>query len=124
MTSVDVIDALWEQIEPFAFLTREQFVSGLACWDIEPVVIDGQLAFATLTNGPEFHFASFDTGAPITRTMINSRLDAIIERHGFVTTRTPVEGAGRQHRLNKLLGFQVTGTSEFFVHYRRDKKCP
>jgi hypothetical protein len=122
--NADVIDALWAQIEPIVFISRDQFVSGLEQWDIDPVHIDGELAFVALTQGPEFHFTSFETGAQISRDMIRSRLHAIIERHGYVTTRTPIEGANRQHRFNRILGFHVTGTSEFFVDYRLDRKCP
>jgi hypothetical protein len=121
--SDDVIDRLWEQIEPVVYITREQFVRGLAEWDIEAIRIDGDLAFVALTKGPEFHFASFDTGAPISRAMIRSRLDPIIERHGFVMTRTPKEGADRQHRFNRAFGFHTTGENEFFIMYRLDKKC-
>jgi hypothetical protein len=120
----EVIDRLWEQVEPTVYITREQWVSGLADWDIEAVRIDGTLAFAALTRGPEFHFASFDTGTPISMSMIRSRLAPIIERHGFVTTRTPKEGADRQHRFNRAFGFHTTGEDEFFVHYRLNNKCP
>jgi hypothetical protein len=119
----EVIDRLWAQAEPIVFISRDQFVRGLEGWDIEAVRIDGRLAFAALTNGPEFHFASFDTGAPVTMAMIRSRLDPIIERHGFVSTRTPKSGADRQHRFNRAFGFVATGEDEFFVHYRLDSKC-
>lgn len=117
----NVIDALWAQIEPTVFISRSEFAASLADWDVEAVEIDGELAFVTMTRGPEFHFAAFGTGAPISRTMIRARLDPIIARHGFVTTRTPKEGADRQHRFNRAFGFQVTGEDEFFVEY---KKCP
>jgi len=109
----DVGDRLWAQIEPIVFITREQFLAGLTGWDIEAVTIDGRLAFAVLTKGPEFHFASFDTGAPITRAMIRQRLDPIIERHGYVTTRTPKDGADRQHRFNRAYGFKAVGEDDF-----------
>lgn len=123
MMDTEVVDALWAQTEPVVFISREQWVRELADWDIEAVRIDGRLAFAALTRGPEFHFASFNTGAPITMGMIRSRLDPIIERHGFVTTRTPKDGADRQHRFNRAFGFLVSGESEFFIDYRLDKKC-
>lgn len=120
MIDTDVADALWAQIEPIVFIGRDEFVAGLAGWDVEPVRIDGALAFAALVRGPEFHFASFDTGATITRTMIRERLTPIIARHGFVTTRTPIDGADRQHRINRALGFRAVGDEEFFRIYRMD----
>lgn len=119
----DIVDRLWAQIESVVFITRDQFARGLERWEIEPVEIGGELAFVGLTQGPEFHFASFDTGARITSEMIRSRLTAIMDRHGFVTTTTPKDEP-RQHRLNRRLGFVATGENEFFVSYRLDKKCP
>lgn len=121
MVEPAVIDALWAQIEPTVFITREQYVGELDGWDIEAVHIAGRLAFAVLSRGPEFHFASFGTGAPISLRMIRERLGPLIERHGYVTTRTPKAGADRQHRFNRLLGFKAVGEDEFFTTYRKDR---
>lgn len=118
----EVTDLLWAQVEPIVFITREQFDRALEACEIEPVEIDGVLAFAALTKGAEFHFASFDTGARITRAMIWDRLNPILERHGHATTRTPKDDT-RQQRLNKLLGFRAIGADEFFVHYRMERAC-
>jgi hypothetical protein len=123
MMDAEVIDRLWDQMEPTVYITRDQFVRGLADWDVEAVRVDGKLAFAALVKGPEFHFASFETGAPIRMAMIRSRLDPIIERHGYVTTRTPIAGADRQHRFNRAFGFEVFGQDEFFLHYKKDRSC-
>lgn len=117
----DVVDALWEQIEPTVFISRLEFVAGLADWDVEAVRVDDALAFVAMTKGPEFHFAAFGTGAPITMGMIRARLEPIIARHGFVTTQTPKEGADRQHRFNRAFGFHAISEDEFFVTYRMDK---
>lgn len=118
----EVVDALWAQIELIVFITREQFTRALSEWEIEPVEIDGRLAFAAITKGPEFHFASFDTGASISLAMIRARIEPILDRHGFVTTRTPRSEA-RQHRFNKRFGFRITGADEFFTHFRMDRPC-
>jgi hypothetical protein len=122
MTTPAVIDALWAQIEPIVFITHQQFARGLDAWEIEAVDVDGELAFAVLTRGPEIHFASFGGRTPISRAMIAARIDPLMERYGFVTTRTPKD-EGRQHRINRLLGFEAIGADEFFTHFRRDKKC-
>ena len=120
----EVIDLLWAEIEPIAFITREHFERGLAAWDIETVEDDaGRLAFAAMTQGPEFHFASFNTGKAISLAMIRERLAPIMDRFGYVTTRTPIEGANRQHRFNKILGFKEIGQDEFFVTYRMEAPC-
>ena len=112
------IDAMWSQIETVSYITREQFVGGLDGWEIEPVVINGDLAFAALSRGSEFHFASFGTGAKITRSMINERLKRICDQHGFVITKTPRIGADRQHRFNLAFAFRLCGEDEHFIHYR------
>jgi hypothetical protein len=119
----DVIDALWEQIEPTVFISRAEFVAGLDGWDIRAEHVDGELAFVTMTNGPEFHFATFGTRAPITRSRTRAWIDPIIARHGFVTTRTPKEGADRQHRFNLTFGFRPVDEDEFHIMYRMDHKC-
>lgn len=119
----DLMDRIWAQLEPEVFITRAQFERGLDGWEIEPVEIDGELAFVAFTKGPEFHFTSFDAGYPITRDMIWTRLTTIIDKHGFATTRTPKNESPRQHRLNKRLGFVEVGSDEFFIHYRLDGPC-
>lgn len=121
MTDPVVIDALWEQTEPLVYITRADFERALDEWEIEAVTIDEKLAFVALVKGPEFHFTSFDTGHPISMSMIRSRLDAIMDKFSFVLTRTPIEGADRQHRFNRAFGFKETGRSEFFVEYRKER---
>jgi hypothetical protein len=129
MNTPEVTDLLWAQFVAqlgfgrLVFITREQFDRALDAWEIEPVEINGELAFATLTKGPEFHFASFETGRPISLAMIRERIEPLMERHGFVTTRTP-KSEPRQHRFNRLFGFKATGEDEFFVHYRLERACP
>ncbi len=120
---MNVLDRLWEQVEPTVFIGKDEWLAGLAGWDIEAVEIDGKLAFSSLVRGHEFHFASFNTGAKITRDMIRARLDPIIEKHGYVTTKTPKDGADRQHRFNRAFGFHVIGEDEFFIMYRMERKC-
>jgi hypothetical protein len=115
----DVIDRLWAQIEPDVYITREQFVRGLVDWDIEAIRIDGELAFVTLTRGPEFHYTSFGVGK-ISIAMIRLWLAPILDLHGYATTRT-LKSEPRQHRLNLRLGCTVTGEDEFTIHYRLDR---
>lgn len=124
MIDADVLEALWARIEPIAFITRDQFARGLDEWDIETMRVDGRPALIALTQGSEFHLESFGAGIRITPSMIWARFGPILERHGCVTTRTPKEGAARQHRFNRAFGFRPTGEDEFFVHYRLDKSCP
>lgn len=122
MTAPELIDRLWAQIEPHVYITRDQFARGIEDWDVTPVEIGGELAFTTLAHGPEFHFTSFGTGHKITRDMIRAHIDPIMEKFGFVTTRTPKDDA-RQARLNRALGFKVTHEDEFFAFSRLDGPC-
>lgn len=113
-------DLLWERRDPLLFITREQFDKELDGWDIQPVEMDGQIAFATLRKGPQFHFQSFGTGHLISRKMIRDYLTPIIAEHGFAATHTPIEDA-RQHRFNLLMGFTVTGEDHFDRHYQIER---
>lgn len=117
-----VVELLWRQIEADVYITREQFVRGLADWDITPIRIDGVLAFVTLTRGSEIHYTSADTGAPLSLAMLRGWLAPILDTYGYATTRTPISEP-RQHRLNKRLGFTESGRDEFCIHYRLDKPC-
>lgn len=123
MIDAEVVDALWGQIEPIAYITRDQFVRGLADWSIESARFCDRLAFVFLARGPEFHFASFDTGATVTLKMIRSHLDPIMETHGYAMTRTPKDGFEREHRFNRAFGFKVCGEDEFFTLYKLEPKC-
>lgn len=123
MHDPEVIDALWAKIEPIAFITRDQFARGLDDWDVEVVHAGDEIAWVVMTQGPEIHFETFNLGLPITKSMIMERLEPLMEKHGFVTTRTPKLGTNRQHRFNKAFGFKVVGDDEFFVHYRKDASC-
>lgn len=125
----DVMDAMWRRAEPTVFITREEFERNLDGWTIESYMADGDLAFATLSRGPEFHFMSFGTGAPITLRMIRGWLQPVLDRHGYVCTRTPKDEV-RQQRINKAVGFVADGQDEFFIYYRltcgvwsRSKPC-
>lgn len=115
----DLVDALWAEIEPAVYIGRAAFVRGLADWDVTPIRIDGELAYVTLTRGPELHYASFG-GHRISLGLIRGWMAPLLERYGYVTTRTP-KSATRQQRLNALIGGRVTGEDEFFLMYRLDK---
>lgn len=115
--SREVIDRLWAEIEPVTFITRAQFETGLEAWKIEPVVVDGVLAFAWMSRGPEIHFASFQTGARVTREMLKARRASILAEYGHIVTRTPKDDVCMQ-RINRMLGFKVEREDEFFVHFR------
>ena len=114
-----IIDRIWAQIEDKVFISRDDFVRSLDGWKIEPVEIDGKLAFAAMAKGTEFHFTSFGS-APISRRMISEFVQPIIDEHGFVTTTTPKDD-DRQGRFNRLIGFSVESEDEFFVHYRAER---
>lgn len=116
----NIIDRLWQQIEPIVYITRGQFERGLVDWKIEPVEIDGVLAYATLTRGPEFHYTTFNVGKPLSIGMLRRWLDPTIDQYGYAETRTPKDEP-RQHRLNIRLGCIVTGEDEFFTHYRLER---
>lgn len=114
---MDIVNALWGQIEPHVFITRDQFARELDNWTMRKIEIQGRPAFITLSKGPEFHFASLDAGHRVTMKMGRAWLTEILDEYGYVTTRTPKDD-DRQHRFNRLVGFKAVGADEFFVHYR------
>lgn len=113
-------DLLWEKAEPLLFISKEAFLEWLEGWTIEPVYIEGELAFATLQKGPLFHFQSFDTKHPIKRKMIREFLGKIIAEHGYAETRTPIDDE-RQHHFNRLMGFEMVGEDAFDTHFRIER---
>lgn len=123
MTKEEAIEALWLEMEPDVYITRDQFMAGLEDWETRLVEIKGIPAMVTFFKGPEFHFASLNIGAFATLRLMRSEIASAIGKHGFLTTKTPVDGYDRQHRLNRKIGCKVTGQDEFFVHYRLDAPC-
>lgn len=113
-------DMLFSRLPPNIFITREQFISNLEGWDVEPIEIAGRVAFITMTKGPEFHFTSFETGHRIPLAVIRERLGRIIAIHGYATTKAPKEDI-KQHRINVLFGCTVTGEDEYDRHYRIER---
>ena len=112
-----LMDVLWAQAEPTWFLSKELFMRGMDGWDIKPVWCGGELAFITASNGPAFHFQSLGTKHPISRQMIKAFLQAIIDKHGYATTKTPKDDE-RQNRFNRAFGFEAVGEDDFDVHYK------
>ncbi len=116
-----IVQRLWEKDEPLLFISKEQYVKSLEGWEIVAVPgAGGEFAFVALVNGPEFHFQSFGTKAPLTRKTIHTFLARIIQQNGYAQTRTPKDDS-RQHRFNRLLGFVVVGEDEYDVIYRIER---
>lgn len=117
---MSVLDKIWEQVEASVFVSRAEFLRGLDGWDVREVEVNGRVAGAILTRGPEFHFATFGETTRITARMARELLQPIIDQYGYVDTRTPKD-AIRQQRFNLLIGFEAWGEDEFFIHYRAHK---
>lgn len=115
----NLIDLLWNDAREALYITKEEFVQNLQGWTIEPVSIDGRVAFITLTNGPQFHFQTLRSGQRISMKMIRTFLQKIIDEHGYAETRTPKEDT-RQRRFNERFGFKIVGDDEYDVVYRID----
>lgn len=120
MERLELLEKMWEQIEQSVFISKDQFISALDGWKIEPVSINGKLALLTMANGPAFHFHSFGTGKSLTRKMICDYLRGIIAQHGYATTKTPKHDE-RQNRFNLLFGFTLTHEDEYDRHYRIER---
>lgn len=120
MTREDLLDLLWQHRPELLFVTREQFVANLDGWELEPRTVDGEIVGLTLTKGPELHFAMFGAGRPIPRSMVRAIVQSIIDRHGYVTVRTPKLDE-RQQRFNRAIGFREVGEDHYDVHFRMER---
>lgn len=120
MDAGEIRERIWRQAEPQVFISRREFLADLEGWDIVAREIDGDVAGATLIRGAEFHFVSFGTGKPVSPRLALECLQPILDRHGFVHTRTPKEDA-RQRRFNQRIGFRLESEDEFYAYFRLDR---
>lgn len=120
MTRTEIMEKIWGQIADTTFIPRMDFMTSLESWDITPREIDGEVIGATMSRGPEFHFISFGHRKVFPAALIADCLQPIIDRFGFVRTRTP-KGDVRQNRFNLLIGFDVESTDEYFTTFRMDR---
>lgn len=115
-----IVDLLWDKVEPVLYISKDQFVDSLEGWEIEPLVVEGEIAFVILTRGPEFHFDSLRTGHKIPLSRIRETIERLIATHGYAETRTPREDF-KQRRVNVLFGCERVGEDEYDIHYRLEK---
>ena len=115
--SPELLDVVWAKAEPHVYCSKEEFAANLEGWDVE---FSQGNAFFALVRGPEFHFESTGKGVPLTLKTIRSFLQKIIDKEGYALTRTPHDDE-RQHRFNRLLGFEKIGQNEFDVVYRIER---
>jgi hypothetical protein len=120
MTRAELLDKIWSAVEPGVYISRREFMTSLEGWDVVPREIDGEIIGATLTSGAEFHFVTFGPRKAFTRALVIDCVQPIIDRYGFVRTRTPLDDA-RQRRFNLLVGFKVESTDEYFTHFRMER---
>ena len=111
-----LLEALWRQDEPHIYVNHDEYMSSFEGWDVQPYESDGKLVGVTMVKGPEFHFSTFEK-FNITRSDIRKCLTPILEKYGFVLTKTPHE-AVRQQRFNKIIGFFPVGEDQFYIHFK------
>lgn len=119
----DLAELLWRKAEPVLFITREAYLEQLADWTIEPVEIDGDVAFVFLIKGPELHYDSFGTGHRIPLKLFADRIWKVVDQHGYLVTRTPKDDI-RQQNINRRFGCVVTHEDEFDIHFRLERRAP
>lgn len=123
MTDRATLEALiWEQVSQHLFVPKNQFMAELAAYTLEPVSRDGLLLAVVMRREDELHFVTFKAG-PLSREMVRAAFAPQLEKYGYLTTRTPKVDT-RQHRFNRLVGFQAVGEDEFDIHYQlRREDC-
>lgn len=120
MSRNDLIAIMWRAVESSVFISRQDFVDGLDGWEIAAKEIDGEMIGATLTKGPEFHFVTFGPKKAFPRALMRECVQPIIDRYGFVRTRTPSDDT-RQCRFNRAVGFTVESTDDYFTTFRMER---
>lgn len=110
-------DLLWERAKEKLYLSKEEFLATLEGWDIVPHYVGEDLAWITLHKGPEIHFQTVGKTRPMPRGRFNAVVQGIIDQHGYAETKTPKDDT-RQHRFNRLYGFEAIGEDEFDIHFR------
>lgn len=115
-----VVSRIWDEIGETIYLSRREYVESLTGWDVIPKEIDGEIVGATLSNGPEFHFITFGSKKPFSRSFMTDCVQPIIDKYGFVRTKTPKDDT-RQRRFNLAVGFVVESTDEYFTYFRMEK---
>ena len=88
-------------------------------WDIDLRRNNGEIVMAVFTKGPELHFATFGRKWKMTRKDFRDYLLPLIERFGYVETKTPRDDS-RQQRFNELIGFVPLKDDGEFIHYRME----
>lgn len=65
--------------------------------------------------GPEIHFVSLVGPRAMSRKNIAEHLGAVIQEHGYATTRVPL--AETNHRLREALGFTQSWADENYTYW-------
>lgn len=120
MTDAELRERIWQQVQETLFISRDQYMRDLEPWTLEPVEIDGKVAFVIMVKGPAIHLVSFRTGHKFPLRAFTRRVQALIEQHGHVETKTPIWEA-KQQALNEAFGFTRVGQDEYDVVYRLDR---
>lgn len=118
MNRFELLSMLYER-SPL-YISFEHFSDSLAGWELDPIFFDGGLAGIFVLRGPEFHFCKTNSAYQAGRGILAKYPGSLIAKHGFATTRTPIEDT-RQQRFNLRLGFYEVARDEFDIHYRIDQ---
>lgn len=110
---MDLIGLMWQDCP--LFISRAQFEESLRDWTLEPVEQDGRVIGCFVVRGAHLHFAKFDA-TPVGRQHL-TRLQQLIDQHGYAETSTPRDDT-RQQRFNERLGFERIGGDAIYIHYR------
>lgn len=120
MDAQHIRDILWAKAEPALYISRDQFMASLDGWRMEVLGVADAPAFVFLIKGPEFHFDTLGTGLGAPMKKFREIIQAIIDEHGYATTRAPIDDT-KQQKLNRIFGFVETRRDHLDVHFRIEK---
>lgn len=112
---MDALRAAWRSVASRFPVDWEQFEQGCNGWEVNPVVVGGEVAGAVLVRGAEVHACvlPFAHGKWMGRRELRL-INRLIDEHGYAQTRVTTQ-AGEE--FVKRLGFERDGDV-----FRRRKK--
>lgn len=114
--------AAYESLRGRTNISYDEFVEQVNGWNVEPVLVGGEVVGAILVNGPEIHACIKPEGfRRWFRKQQMHILDSTIEKHGYAMTRV-MQGNEIGKRFVERLGFTESHIEGNAVIYTKVKQ--
>ena len=115
-TREQIIEPIVQQVAIDSSVPTEEATRLLADWDVEPYVVDGQLAGVAVLNGTEIHAAVRPEWRrrALSRGRLRAFLGPMVERLCYLTTRVQL---GLDESFVRRVGFKPTWADGEFQYF-------